>query len=278
MNKAQPQPFVLGISTREIIFAFILAKLVATAAGAILASGHPEIERFAVTLGSTASMVFFVLLIMLGGRQSVREVIAATAVARKPGGNVLLWAVVAVLAGFGMRFGIGGLVLGTYHVVDPASIVTEIRDLAEVLNDATHPLDAIAYLLVLVDAANEEIVYRRILQNCFCGRFGLVAGVIGVAVAFGAVHGSVPIMLVGIWLGLLYLHSGRLWVAVLAHAAANLSVYAMAAMQRPATQGLFLVACYTSAVLIIAAMVLAALAVRRRPRRSDTRTAASSPH
>jgi membrane protease YdiL (CAAX protease family) len=269
MNQVRPHVPVLGIPTRDIIFAFILAKLIATAGATILAGDHAEVQRLAVAVGSAMSAVIFVLLVMLGGKQSISAVLAATTAEHRPAGGLLLWAALAVIAGVAIRFGISGLVLGGMQILDPARVTAELDELAAVRHDPTLPLDALAVLLVLIDAANEEIVYRRFLQTFFCRRFGLWAGVIGVAGVFGVMHGSLPIVLTGIWLGLLYLCSGRLWVAILAHASTNLAVYLSAAMQQPGAQDLFFLACYVSAALMMAAMVLAALAVRKPPWHRD---------
>jgi len=247
------------------IFAFILAKLVATVAGAVLASSHSDLERLIVTLASITSMVIFVLLVMLGGKQSIAQVVAATAALHKPKGSLFLWLAVAFVAGLAFRFGISGVVLGVLQVVDPQSIATELNELAAARNDPTLPLDVLAFLLVLIDATNEEIVYRRILQTYFRARYGLVIGVIGVAMAFGAIHASIPAALVGLWLGLLYLFTGRLWVAAVAHAVGNLGVFAMAAMQQPGMQGLYLVTCYVAAALMVVTMVLITRSIRKAP-------------
>jgi membrane protease YdiL (CAAX protease family) len=264
MTEARHAP-ALGITTRDLILAFILAKLIAAAMIVALAGIPPEGKQLVTTLAGIVSMVVFVLLLMLGGRQSIREVVSATSAVHMPAGNALRWAAVAVLAGLAIRFGISGMILGALHVLDPTSIAAETDDLAAALKDPTRPLDALAIVLVLIAATIEEIVYRRILQTCICRRFGLTAGVIGVALLVGAVHVSVPAALMGAWLGLLYLYSGRLWVAALAHAVANLAVFAMAAMQQPAMQQLFFVACYTCAALMVVATVWGARAVRGQP-------------
>ena len=265
MNQARHHSPALLIPTRDMIFALILAQLVAVIGGSILASRYPDFEQLIVTAATTTSMVIFVALVMLGGKQPIGAVIAATAPPTRPAGNVLWWTILAILAGLAMRFGTSGFVLAALQVVNPASITAELNELAAVRNDTTMPLNALTVVLILIDATNEEIVYRRILQTYFTGKFGLAAGVIGVAVVFGAVHGSVTIMLAGIWLGLLYLYSGRLWVVALAHAAANLAVYAAAAMQQPGTQGLFFIACYAAAGLMLLAMIWTVRTVRRPP-------------
>jgi membrane protease YdiL (CAAX protease family) len=153
---------------------------------------------------------------------------------------------------------------------DPQSIATELNDLAAARNDPTLPLDALAFLLALIDATNEEVVYRRILQTCFSARYGLAVGVIGTAVVFGAIHASIPAALAGLWLGLLYLLSGRLWVAAVAHAVGNLGVFAMAAMQRPGVQGVYLATCYLAAAVMMVVMIWAIMSVRRTPLRRES--------
>lgn len=255
----------LSIPAREMFFAFILAKLVAIVAGVALTRGHPEFQHLASSFASTTSLVLFILLVMLGARQSPGQVIAATSVDYRPAGGLLRWIAIAVLAGLALRFGISGLVLGMFQVLDPEQIAAEIKDLVAVLDDPARPLDVLAYLLVLVDATNEEILYRRILQTWSCRRFGLTGGVLGVALIFGAIHASPAALVMGLWLGLLYLYSGRLWVAAVAHAVTNLAVYLLAAMQQPGTQALFFALSYAAAALTVVATIFAMRAVRRPP-------------
>lgn len=263
MNEVRRQSLTLHIPTRDMVFAFILAKLVAAAAILILAGGPPEQQRLVIAFASTTSMIVFVLLVMLGGRQSLGGVVAGTATADKPAGGLLLWIAVAVLAGLAFRLGASGLVLGVLQTLDPAQIAVEIDDLVSVRSDPALQLDMLAVALMLLGALDEEIVYRRILQTYFCRKFGLAAGICGVALVFGVIHGSAVAMLMGIWLGLLYHCSGRMWVAALAHAVTNLAVFLSAAMQQPGTQMLFFVASYACAALMVAATIFAVLAVRR---------------
>ena len=263
MTNTPPRSPPLRISVREIVFAFILAKIVATVAGGLLSQHFPDSDRVLISVASTTSMVLFVLLVMLGGRQQIRDVIAATSPNYRPAGSVLRWSIVAVLAGFAFRFGISGMGLGVQWFLAPDRIAADLQDLVTVLDNPARPINALAFLLAILDAANEEIVYRRILQTYFCRRFGLAAGVLGVAVVFGAIHGSVPATIMGLWMGLLYLYCGRLWVVVVAHAVTNLAIDLMATMQHPATAQLFFVLCFASALVMLAATIYSALVLRK---------------
>jgi membrane protease YdiL (CAAX protease family) len=131
----------------------------------------------------------------------------------------------------------------------------------QISGDSSPRIDPILIIGTLLGAAIEEFTYRRVLQSFFCRRYGLWAGVIGVAIAFGAVHASVVIMLVGFSLALLYMVSGRLWVAIIAHTTGNLAVPVVASL--PLGQGVLLVCCAISAALLILAAAFAIGALRR---------------
>ncbi|MGV8082283.1 MAG: lysostaphin resistance A-like protein [Coriobacteriia bacterium] len=87
--------------------------------------------------------------------------------------------------------------------------------------------DIMAMLAVGVFApAAEEIVFRGVLLNAIRGRWGAWAGILGSSVLFALVHLSaeqfVPILVVAVLLGWLYVRSGSLWVSMAAHSAFNL--------------------------------------------------------
>ncbi len=259
MNAAPPK---LRISTRDLVFAFVLTLLVAVVTGAFVHSRHHELERLALPIAHLVAVTLFTLLVMLGGRQSLPAVIAATSIGRAPRpGGMLLWGPVAILAGLIFRFGIGGLGYAidvALHLFQPS---LPDPSLIEVPKGSLPRFDALLIVAVLLGAAVEEYAYRRILQSYFCRKYGLWTGILGVSVAFGAVHASIGVILAGSCLALLYLYSGRLWVAIVAHATANLAVYAMNVLQ-PSEEAL-LACCGISAVILVAALAFATQAIRR---------------
>lgn len=87
------------------------------------------------------------------------------------------------------------------------------------------PAAAALLLLVLVVPLGQELLFRGIVTTVLL-RHGVVAGVLGSALVFAAVHGPAPAAVSALVLGLvtaeLRRRSGSLWPAVTAHAVHNL--------------------------------------------------------
>ncbi len=80
-------------------------------------------------------------------------------------------------------------------------------------------------LLVVAAPVAEEIVYRGVLLPSLGERWGITVGLVASAAIFSAVHlsvvGLVPLMVVGLLFGWLFMKSRSLRVAMVAHAAFN---------------------------------------------------------
>lgn len=90
------------------------------------------------------------------------------------------------------------------------------------------------FMIALIPALGEELLFRGILQRIFVEWFqSAFAGILLSSILFSALHlqfyGFLPRMLLGILLGYMYLWSGSLWLPIAAHfinnAAAIIAVY-----------------------------------------------------
>lgn len=103
-----------------------------------------------------------------------------------------------------------------------------IETISELLEQVLVPLfrnaPAGSVLLVSVLAGvGEELLFRGVVQDGLAGVIGLVPALLLSSVIFGLVHAVTPAYLVlatimGIYLGLVYHHSGNLLVAMVVHA------------------------------------------------------------
>lgn len=266
MESPAPQAPALRIPTRDIVLAFILAKLVAVVAGALPGWKYPELGHVAVPFAHAIAALLFVLLVMQGGRQSLRAVIAATAIGRRmPSGHPVGWLLLAMAAGVLMRLGTSGLVLGTLELLDADAATAQFADLLAAYQEPAFRVTLLLVAARLVGAAEEEITYRRILQSHFCRRYGLGSGVLLVAIAFGAMHLDPQAVVAGLCLTLMYLVSGRLWVPVIAHACNNLTYPAMVTLGIPLVRAPFFVICHAAAAVLIVSTILAFRSVGKAP-------------
>ena len=91
------------------------------------------------------------------------------------------------------------------------------------------------FLYGLVSPLAEEVVFRGIIYNRLRRLFGPVIGIVASALFFGAFHGNlvqgVYGAVMGIFMAYLYERSGKFFIPVLFHAAANLAVYTAAHLQ-----------------------------------------------
>ena len=82
-------------------------------------------------------------------------------------------------------------------------------------------------IAVLVVPLFEEMVFRGFLLSAFLRRMGSAGAVVLSAALFGLLHGvdhvfyAVPVFVLGLILGWLYVRTGRLWVAVGCHGTFN---------------------------------------------------------
>lgn len=116
---------------------------------------------------------------------------------------------------------------------DKESLAGEITD--KFLNvHSTGGLVLNVFMIALIPALGEELLFRGILQRIFIEWFeNAFAGILLSSVLFSALHlqfyGFLPRMMLGILLGYIYFWSGSLWLPMAAHfinnAAAIIAVY-----------------------------------------------------
>lgn len=261
-----PGDTTLNTSTRALLSAFVLTKIIEIAVVFLIAGNHEERENAAYFIGSAISIAVFLVLVMVGTRQSLPRILAATAVRRAPlAGNIGAWLIISIVMGVVIRLGMGGVATGVFEVLDPTRSSSEYASVVASYQDPSSRFNAVLVISFLVGAIDEELCFRKIMQWHFCRRFGLIGGILGISIVFGAMHRSFPIALVGICLALLYVVSGRLWVAIIAHTVGNLTFPLLATLQIPLERGVFFAVCYMAAALLIAAMLFAVLTIRRSP-------------
>ncbi|MGV3559178.1 CPBP family intramembrane glutamic endopeptidase [Larkinella arboricola] len=104
----------------------------------------------------------------------------------------------------------------------------QISELTTFLTNFSSPLELVIALVVIaiIPGIGEEVLFRGLLQRKLAQWTGNVHVAIWVAaIIFSAIHvqfyGFVPRVLLGALFGYLYVWSGNLWVAILAHAVNN---------------------------------------------------------
>ncbi len=104
----------------------------------------------------------------------------------------------------------------------------QLSELTTFLTDFSSPLELVIALLVIaiIPGIGEEVLFRGLLQRKLAQWTGNVHVAIWVAaIIFSAIHvqfyGFVPRVLLGALFGYLYVWSGNLWVAILAHTVNN---------------------------------------------------------
>lgn len=87
----------------------------------------------------------------------------------------------------------------------------------------------------LISPFTEEVVFRGVIYNRLRRLYNPAAGIVASGILFGAFHGNLVQGVYGGCLGMLmaylYEKGGRLWIAFLFHAVANLAVYTTARME-----------------------------------------------
>ncbi len=106
----------------------------------------------------------------------------------------------------------------------PEATQTPLGVLGNQLLAIPYPILVVA--LALGPAVGEELVFRGLIGRGLTIRRGIVAGVLWTSLLFGAAHAfpphAVATIPVGLFLHLLYLYTGNLWVPILVHFFNNL--------------------------------------------------------
>jgi membrane protease YdiL (CAAX protease family) len=137
----------------------------------------------------------------------------------------------------------------------PDVAATPLTHLGELILGTPYPI--LVVVLALGPAIAEELLFRGLIGRGLTVRRGLVAGVIWTTLLFGAAHAFPPHMLatipVGLFLHLVYLATGNLWVPILLHFGNNLLWVSLARYQfvdhLPGTPLVLLTACVYLAII-----------------------------
>jgi membrane protease YdiL (CAAX protease family) len=257
----------IAVSTRDLVFAFLLAKGAAVLIALWIGHDHEEYESLALVAASVVAVVVFMALLLQAGKCSLTHLLRTTRPARPSwtASTTMIWILLAVAMGFLLRFGNGGLVLGAFEVIDPSSVSTEIADVLSSLVDPAYGLTWMLVLEMAMGSIQEELIYRQILQSQLCRRYGVAIGILTVSGIFCAMHYANPTTLVaGGFFSLLYVYAGRLWVPIIAHSSANLTLPVLASLGIPATAHGLSLAMYVSAVVLCAVATILLVAICRR--------------
>lgn len=104
----------------------------------------------------------------------------------------------------------------------------EMQNVAAIIETADTPWERLVPLIVtgILAPVSEEILFRGFIFNCLREKFGMISSVLLTAAVFGCMHFDpirvLPLMLGGIWLNVLYVRSGSLYVAMGAHGVWNI--------------------------------------------------------
>lgn len=145
------------------------------------------------------------------------------------------WALIGIATAFGIRLftGVYALVLEALHV----QITTKGLDVTQLLPKG--PLGTVVTILLVAFIAPlvEEVVFRGVLLSALRTRWGDTVGIVSSSVVFGFLHVSalaiLPIIVLAVFLGLLFVRSRSLYVPIMTHIAFNsIGLIALYALHR----------------------------------------------
>ena len=198
---------------------------------ALTSDPSDEAERLAaliVTLVVDVVALAVVPLWVLGGP---RRGLAALGL-RRPSLLTLGWG----LVGLGAAYVTLGIYVGIVELIgvealEPISTIDE-----DVIYDHVYLVALTGLLAVIVAPLTEEIFYRGFLVGGIAHRWGIPVALVASSVLFAAVHidvGSlIPFALIGVIFALVYLRSGNLFSAVLAHFLFNVIAFVATVVDR----------------------------------------------
>ncbi len=202
--------------------------------------GRDGLLVLAAALGGLASLPLFLVFGTLGALLHMAFLLALVAAvvvlrARRAAGEL---AALGLGRGAGLRSGALGLlgyllflfplwgVLALWpHVAPALGIELEVQPVIQmVLALDRASLIVASVFAVAVNPFLEELVFRGFLQTFLARRLGTLGGLVVSSVAFALLHGVSafgPIFVLSLFLGWLFLRTGRLWTAWAAHATHN---------------------------------------------------------
>lgn len=251
------------IRTAQLIVSFIFAKLMSLVAAFALLGVRGDTEAIELMSHVLSVLLFFSLVLFLA-RCSVPALISGTRVPGPRWGSAVAWGILAIPLGFLVRFGIEGAYFVTVNVYSHPAAVSDLNDLAT-KHSGGYGTTVLALIAgTLVGAFDEEVIYRRILLWHFVASYGVVAGLLITSALFGIIHMNPVAAAAGVCLACIYMASGRLWVAVVVHAAGNLFHPLAHPLIAGARWEVFLMASALAAAVLAAVMACCALKIRQR--------------
>lgn len=212
--------------------AFFLLVVIGFAALAALTSDpSEEAERLATLIVILVADVVALALVPLWVLGGPRRGLAALGL-RRPSPLALGWGVV----GLGAAYVVLGIYVGLVELIgvealEPISTIDE-----DVIYDHTYLIALTGLLAVIVAPLTEEIFYRGFLVGGIARHWGVPVALVASSVLFAAVHidvGSlIPFALIGVIFALVYLRSGNLFSAVLAHFLFNVIAFVATVVDR----------------------------------------------
>lgn len=255
------------VRNREVLASFFLAKLAAIVFALYLFHRETN-EMVALAASHLISLGVFSVLLYLFANKCITQYIRPVGARTGTFAEALAWVAAAVLIGFLIRFGVEGGYVYALNVYDHDAASAEFSGLIEKYSgDQVLPTAAL-FMAFLIGAIDEEIMYRGVLQGHFHSKYGIIVGIILANVIFGLSHFNALTILVGFALSIVYILSGRLWVAVLAHASGNIAYFMVSPQLKGMTWEDYLFASGVSAAMLISLCVVAVVLVSRRTRNS----------
>ncbi len=257
----------LAVSTRDMVFAFFLAKGVSLLVVLFVQSRGQGDENLAFAAASVVAVAVFIALVLLTGKCTLSALLRITRPTRPswPAHVTLVLILLAVPLGFLLRLGTGGLVLGTLQVFVPAMVAAETTDVLSALKDSAYGLTSMLVVATIAGAGQEELLYRQVLQSRLCSRYGLTAGILIISALFCTMHlGNPTTFTAGIFFSLLYAFTGRLCVPIVAHVSANLALPVLTTLQVAASAPGLALVMYVSAVILCLVVVAMIIAISKR--------------
>ena len=127
----------------------------------------------------------------------------------------------SIMAGIAIKSGMGLIDDAFYFVAGGM----DMGAFQEMINEDAVRLQKIwgwpLVLMLATGAVREELIYRKYLQGHFA-KYGLLAGAGVSAVIFAAIHFRPDYIFAALLFSLLYVVTGHLWAAMLAHFSANM--------------------------------------------------------
>ena len=205
------------MSNARIICLYILHLMVAVLIGVGLQDAAGR--HVAQAIGNLAGLLFFLAV--------YRHVSGGKLFAWRPekriftGRDMAILAAGSIMAGIAIKSGMGLIDDAFYFVAGGM----DMGAFQEMINEDAVRLQKIwgwpLVLMLATGAVREELIYRKYLQGHFA-KYGLLAGAGVSAVIFAAIHFRPDYIFAALLFSLLYVVTGHLWAAMLAHFSANM--------------------------------------------------------